>query len=186
MEPLIHYVIPVLFILALNQKLDRRKILRYSLLTLLPDMDFFLGHALLHNIFMPLALSSIVYHLAGRDKSSWMLSTYFLYSHLILDLGFVALLYPIEDSVFSLKINIYTSPKVAGNIWNIITGQGAIGKEAAAIIKSKSEVTEYPLEVAKNAEVSPVFTQIGLMLILIYLLTIALNRFSRRDTVGGQ
>ena len=176
MEPVVHYFIPVAFILALG-KIDRRTVLRYSPLALLPDLDFFFGHAFLHSILMPIAISSIVYHLTGRNRTAWVLSSYFLFSHLILDLGFTALFYPF-GGVLSLNFNLYTSPKVAENVWNLITGQGAFEKEFYTILKLRPNIKTYPIDAAGSAEVSPLFTQTGLMMILLLLLTLLFNRIA--------
>jgi len=177
MEPLVHYAIPVLFMLALNPDADRKKVLRYSPLTLLPDLDFFLGHALLHSVFMPIGISSLVYQYSRKDRTAWMLSMFFLYSHIILDLGWVAILYPLGNFILSLQVNIYTSPKALSNIIKAMTGGGP--GEGLEIINSDSKPVLYPLEAMGKSEISPLLTQVGLMLALLYLMTLLYRRFSR-------
>lgn len=177
MEPVIHLLIPLVLILAFNKDIDRRKVMGYSLLALFPDVDFFFGHAVFHNIFAPLGLSSVIYHIKGRDKTAWKLSMFFLVSHLILDLGFVALLYPIEHKVYTVDLNIYTSPKVFDGVWEVISGNKEVGYELSSIVKSESGITHQPLISARMSEVSPLFTQTGLMLVLLMILTAVFTHF---------
>ncbi|MBD3388900.1 MAG: hypothetical protein GF416_07520 [Candidatus Altiarchaeales archaeon] len=174
MEPLAHYMLPVVFMLAFNPRTDRRTVLKYSPLAVLPDIDFFFGHAILHNIFAPALIGVVVYHVTKKNREALLLSLFFLYSHLILDLGFVALLYPAKANVISLDFNIYTSPGMARNMWGMITGETAMHE---SILKADNRIRAEPIEAAENAPMSPVFTQLSLMLILLALLTLAFKQF---------
>jgi hypothetical protein len=183
MEPLAHYAIPTLFLLALNPKTNRRRVLLYSPLALFPDLDFFFGHAFLHNIFAVAIISIIVYYATGKSRWAGLVSAYFLSAHLVLDLGFVALLYPLKANILSLNVKIYTSPASGRNLLRILSGEGSISEELPGMIKSDSAWVEYPLESAKTSEVAPVITQLSLMLMLISALALA---FSRAATADGK
>jgi len=176
MEPFIHFILPLIFLLAFGKGYCRKKILLYSPLAVLPDIDFFFGHALFHNIFMPFILASIFYHLSGKDRQVWTLSMYFLLSHLILDLGFVALFYPFGGSVFSLNVNIYTSPTVWKNIVSVVSGEAELAAETGNILHSTYAVDILPLEEAAKSPISPVFTQTSLIIALLLVLTFVVGR----------
>lgn len=173
MEPLAHYIIPTVLLLALNPGIDQKRVLKYSPLALFPDLDFFFGHAILHNIFAVILVSVAVYHLARRNNAAFLLSAYFLLAHLVLDLGFVALFYPLRSSMISLNIKIYTSPLIGIRILNMLRGRESIWEGMTEFVKSDSSFVEYPLEAAKTSEVAPLLTQFGLMLALILALSVA-------------
>lgn len=129
MEPILHILIPLLILLALFPKLDKKLIIGLSLLTILIDIDFFiypLHRILMHNIFFVLIISLLVY-LISNNLKAFYISLYYLIAHLILDLtiGGVAIFYPLykklieltislnTDFLFTFNIKIYELSKVA-------------------------------------------------------------------------
>jgi hypothetical protein len=105
MDPLLHLLLPVLFLLAL--RIDTRKVLMLAPLAIFPDFDAVFGlHRAVFHSFIPilvLPLSFIIFSKLKRPE--WMLSAmlvqFYLASHIVLDLGGVAFLWPfLKDQLF--------------------------------------------------------------------------------------
>ena len=104
MDPLMHILLPTLFLLAI--RLDPKMVILFSPLTILPDFDaaFGLHRAVFHSfvpvVVIPVAL--IVY--SKLRKPEWLagalLVQFFLASHVVLDLGGVAFLWPFVEDQF--------------------------------------------------------------------------------------
>ncbi len=105
MDPFVHLLLPLVFLLAL--RLDTRKVLMFAPLTILPDFDALFGlhravfHSFIPVVVLPVAL--IVYTKYRRPE--WLLSAlivqFYLASHVVLDLGGVAFLWPFTtDQLF--------------------------------------------------------------------------------------
>lgn len=114
MDPLMHLVLPLLFLLAL--RIDTRKVLLFSPLTILPDFDaaFQLHRAVFHS-FIPVLVIPIGLILYSKVKRpEWMLSAllvqFYLASHIVLDLGGVAFAWPF------VKDMLYFDPEVTFNL----------------------------------------------------------------------
>lgn len=122
MEPLIHYIIPVVFLIAFAPNLNKKLILLLSPLLFLPDFDFFIKAKVFHCIFFVLGVSFIVYLIYNRfiqkDKKSFYLSLFYLSSHILFDLGGpgVPFFYPISSKLYNLNVLITTSPAKPGKI----------------------------------------------------------------------
>ncbi len=106
---IIHLLIPLLLLLLVCDK-DRR-IYVYILLpiALLPDVDLLYEHrALLHNLFIPLAVLFTSLLTIGRAKITLLISSVYLFSHAILDIfnGGVQIFYPIYNKIFIIKTDI--------------------------------------------------------------------------------
>jgi len=113
MEVLFHILIPVLILLALFPKINRKLVLMLLPLTFVSDFDFFLGHRFLfHNIFFVLLVSAAVYFLFEKKKLPLLIALIFLSSHLILDMSDpgVGLVYPIYDKLVAFNLVMSTSP----------------------------------------------------------------------------
>lgn len=98
MDPLMHLLLPLLFLLAL--RIDTKKVLLFAPLTFLPDFDaaFQLHRAVFHS-FIPVLVVPVGLILYSRFKRpEWMLGAllvlFYLASHIVLDLGGVAFAWP--------------------------------------------------------------------------------------------
>ncbi len=105
MDPFVHLLLPLVFLLAL--RLDTRKVLMFAPLAILPDFDALFGlHRAVFHSFIPvlvLPIALIVYSKYRRPE--WLLSAllveFYLASHVVLDLGGVAFLWPFTtDQLF--------------------------------------------------------------------------------------
>lgn len=107
-----HFLIPLLILLALYPKIDKRLAIGLALLTFVPDLDFFISFThrfLFHSIFFPIILSLIIYFFTKNLKIFWI-SFYYLASHTILDLtmGMVAVFWPIYQKLIEINISLNT------------------------------------------------------------------------------
>ena len=113
MEPILHVLIPLLILLALFPKLDKRLVIGLSLLALIPDIDIYiplLHRTLFHNIFF-VSITSLIIYLISNNLKAFYISLYYLTTHLILDLTFggVALFYPLYKRLIELTISLNTN-----------------------------------------------------------------------------
>lgn len=106
----------MLILLALRQ--DHRLIIPLSIFAILPDLDALIGihRATFHNIFV-LVLIPLIFILIVRMKRPnlvlpGLIVLFYLVSHLVLDMGGVALLYPFYDQAFYLQpaLHFQTGP----------------------------------------------------------------------------
>lgn len=105
MDPVLHLLLPILFLLAI--RVDAKKVIMLAPLAIIPDLDaaFGLHRAVLHS-FVPvlvIPLGLIIYSKLRRPD--WMigalLAQFYLASHVVLDLGGVAFLWPfVKDQFF--------------------------------------------------------------------------------------
>ncbi|UCE80672.1 MAG: metal-dependent hydrolase [Methanobacteriota archaeon] len=110
MDPFQHILLPLLFLLAI--RLDTKKAMLFVPLTVLPDFDALfglhreLGHSIIPMVAIPMAI--IAY--ARFRKSEWLLSAlivqFYLASHVVLDLGGVAFLWPFVPEQFFFEPGI--------------------------------------------------------------------------------
>jgi membrane-bound metal-dependent hydrolase YbcI (DUF457 family) len=105
MDPLLHLLLPVLFLLAM--RIDTRKVLMFAPLAIFPDFDAVFGlHRAVFHSFIPILVLPIGLMIYSKLKRpEWMLSAllvqFFLASHIVLDLGGVAFLWPfVKDQMF--------------------------------------------------------------------------------------
>ncbi len=107
-------LLPVLFLLAI--RIDAKKVMLFAPLAIIPDFDaaFDLHRAAFHSFIVVLVipLSLIIY--ARLRRPEWMtaalLAQFFLASHVVLDLGGVAFLYPFTTDQF------YFDPELTFNL----------------------------------------------------------------------
>ena len=161
MEPVIHFLLPLLFVLALLPKLNRRLVFILSPLTILPDFDWFFGHRyLFHNVFFILIVSLIVYIIFDKKKLVFFLALFFLASHLILELDNlgIGLFYPFYNKLIGINFEVYSSPGKIDFSYNV-------------------GFRINPLSMATREQSSPVFTKIGLFLSLL-LIPVLIIKFS--------
>jgi hypothetical protein len=114
MDPLMHLLLPILFLLAL--RIDTKKVLLFAPLAILPDFDaaFNLHRAVFHS-FIPVVILPVGLILYSRVKRpDWMLSAllvfFYLASHVVLDLGGVAFAWPFTTDM------LYFDPEVTFNM----------------------------------------------------------------------
>jgi hypothetical protein len=114
MDPLMHLMLPLLFLLAL--RLDSRKVLLLAPLAILPDFDaaFNLHRAVFHS-FIPVVIVPVALILYSKYKRpEWMLGAllvlFYLASHVVLDLGGVAFFWPFTTDM------LYFDPEVTFNV----------------------------------------------------------------------
>jgi len=104
MDPFQHLLLPLMFLLAI--RIDHRRAIMFAPLAVLPDFDALfdlhraLGHSFIPILVMPMAI--LVY--ARFRRPEWLLSAlivqFYLASHVVLDMGGVALLWPIIPEQF--------------------------------------------------------------------------------------
>lgn len=117
MEPLLHFLIPVLLLIAFFPKLNKWLILKLSILTVIMDFDIFIPNAhriAFHNIFFVVGITLLVYFIFGELESK--IALFFLGSHLVFDMFMEgpALFWPFYHYLFNLTI------KLTGFLpWNI-------------------------------------------------------------------
>jgi membrane-bound metal-dependent hydrolase YbcI (DUF457 family) len=114
MDPLMHLMLPLLFLLAL--RIDTKKVLLFAPLTILPDFDavFHLHRAVLHS-FIPVLVIPVSLILYSKFKRpEWMLSAllvqFYLASHIVLDLAGVAFAWPFTTEM------LYFDPELTFNM----------------------------------------------------------------------
>jgi len=110
MEPIMHFLIPLLILLVVYPKVDKKIAVLLAFLALAPDLDFFIDFThryLFHSIFFPVILSSIILFFTKNMQVS-LISFYYLMSHLVLDLttGAIALFWPLYQRLIEVKISL--------------------------------------------------------------------------------
>jgi membrane-bound metal-dependent hydrolase YbcI (DUF457 family) len=105
MDPVLHLALPLLFLLAL--RVDTRMAVLLAPLAIFPDFDaaFGLHRAALHNFIFIIVLPVTLIAYSKLVKPTWLpwalVAQFYLASHVVLDLGGVAFMWPIvEDQIF--------------------------------------------------------------------------------------
>ncbi len=166
MDPLFHFIFPVLILLAL--KIEPRKVLLLSPFTLLPDLDALIPphRATMHNLVICLIIPMIFLIYTYYRKKEYiehvLIIQFFLISHIFLDIesGGVALFYPFTDDAYYFSVSIIMSPDSGGQTLNLIVDYG---------------VHDEPLSLTE-AEV-PALSSIVVIMILVIL--IAMTHFPK-------
>lgn len=108
MEPIIHYLIPIVFLLLLFPKTNKKLAFSLAALVWIIDLDFFtpFHRQLTHNLFFLIIMSAIFYFTI--NKKAMYLSAYFIGSHLILDSTYPgnALFWPLYSKAFYITTEI--------------------------------------------------------------------------------
>jgi len=114
MDPLMHVLLPLLFLLAL--RIDTKKAILLAPLAILPDFDaaFNLHRAVFHS-FIPVVILPVCLILYSKTKRpEWLLASmlvlFYLASHVVLDLGGVAFAWPFTTDM------LYFDPEVTFNM----------------------------------------------------------------------
>ncbi|HIH01068.1 TPA: metal-dependent hydrolase [Thermoplasmata archaeon] len=110
MDPFQHLLLPLMFLLAI--RMDHRRAIMFAPLAVLPDFDalFDLHRALGHS-FVPILIVPMAILLYSRyRRPEWLLSAlivqFYLASHVVLDLGGVAFLWPMIPEQFYFEPSI--------------------------------------------------------------------------------
>lgn len=107
-----HFLIPLVILLVVYPNVDKKLAFALAFLTLAPDLDFFIDFThryLFHSIFFPMITGLIIY-LFARSMKIFLISVYYLTSHLILDMstGAVALFWPLYQRLIEFDISLNT------------------------------------------------------------------------------
>jgi membrane-bound metal-dependent hydrolase YbcI (DUF457 family) len=114
MDPLLHILLPVLFLLAI--RMDPKMVLLYSPFAILPDFDalFGLHRAAFHSFIVAILIPLVLVAYSKYKRPEWLAAStlilFFLASHIVLDLGGVAFLWPFTTDMF------YFDPEVTFKI----------------------------------------------------------------------
>jgi len=181
-EPILHLVIPILFLLAFKPKIGKKLIFGLAILTILPDFDFIIGHrSLFHNVFFVLIVSFIVYLMfrfvinkgniekGTENKNAFYLSLYYLFFHLFLDMSKpgIPFFYPISNKLFGFNFNL------------IIRSFGLGGIPS---IETQTNIFTKPLIEATIAQDIWVITTFGLILLAVSLIFIAITFINNKNS----
>jgi len=136
MDPVMHLLLPLLILLAL--RIEARPVILLAPLTILPDFDAVFGlHRAVFHSFIPVLVIPIILIIYSKYKRpEWMLPAlivqFYMASHVALDLGGVAFLWPVSTDMF------YMDPQLNFNM------QGGINFEwhFKAGIKDYQEMAE--------------------------------------------
>ncbi len=112
MDAIFHVMVPLLFLLLVGT--NKKRVLALLPLGILPDLGrFFYIRKGLHSFFFVFLVLMVIYLLnhatrKGREmKSVIAIAAFYLFSHLLLDLGaYMALFYPFSDTTYALQARI--------------------------------------------------------------------------------
>lgn len=110
MDPLMHLLLPLLFLLAL--RVDTRRAVLLAPLAVLPDLDALFGlHRALGHSFIPIVVLPMAVMIYSRfARPDWMpaavMAQFYLASHVVLDLGGVAFLWPLVQEQFYIQLGV--------------------------------------------------------------------------------
>lgn len=105
MDPLMHWLIPVVALLLLG--FSRRKVLLLSFFAWIPDLDYLIPfhRAFFHNLFFPLIIGLLLYKFV-KDKDISKIAVVFIFGHLLLDLTALAWLYPFVPYFLNMDFSV--------------------------------------------------------------------------------
>ena len=109
MEPFVHAIIPLAFLLALFPALDKKYMLSLIPIVWIIDLDSYIGvhRFTFHNIFFVLLMAGLVY--LFWDKKAFFVALYYGFTHLFLDFAYPgpAWLYPLVPKTFYLVSTVH-------------------------------------------------------------------------------
>ncbi|MFH1788623.1 MAG: hypothetical protein ABH834_04525 [Candidatus Altiarchaeota archaeon] len=174
---------PVTTLMLFFPKLSRKRILMYSPLAVIHDIDFFFGHGWLHNVFTLAFISYACYHLSGKNKEVTFIASYLWASHLVLDLQFIRLFYPLYKGFVSLHADVFINPSLSQGIPAYISGCGGAGADAvdvSALVRHRFQATNLPASALFDEDAAPLVSSFGLITVIYALFAIAVYRFRDR------
>jgi hypothetical protein len=110
MDTVMHLALPTLFLLAL--RMDPKRVLLLSPLAVLPDLDALfdlhraLGHSFIPILVLPMALMAYSHARRPEWMQAAMVVQFLLASHVVLDLGGVAFLWPLTMQQIYFEPNL--------------------------------------------------------------------------------
>ncbi|MBU1121034.1 MAG: metal-dependent hydrolase [archaeon] len=110
MDIVIHYIVPFLLLKLFDVK--HRFLPFLALIALLPDLDKLIGvgRMTFHNVFFVLIIIFLVYVFFRKNKEGikvTALTTFFLFSHLLLDLGGpIAMFFPLSPDYYLIEFAV--------------------------------------------------------------------------------
>jgi len=110
MDPFMHLLLPLLFLLAL--RVDAKRAVLFAPLAVLPDFDALfglhraLGHSFIPILVVPLAVVAYAHFRKNEWYAASLVALFYLTSHVVLDLGGVAFLWPIVPDQFFFEPTI--------------------------------------------------------------------------------
>ena len=126
MEPFVHALIPLAFLLAFFPNLDKKYVFTLLPIVWIIDLDSFIGihRYTFHNLTFVLIVAVIAY-LLWKNRTAFWVALYYGLSHLILDLSMPgpAWLYPFVQKTFYLDVSIQ---KGATWMFNVTAGSLSI------------------------------------------------------------
>jgi len=114
-DMLIHLAIPFVALLAFYDRRYLKYVIFLIPLAMIPDIDHIpmltpLRGLLLHNVFILIPTAALTAYTFVKRKfiyyNIFLIATFYLISHLLLDLHYVGLLYPFSNQVFSFKFDV--------------------------------------------------------------------------------
>lgn len=110
MDPFMHLLLPLLVLLAL--KVDAKRAVLLAPLAVLPDFDALfglhraLGHSFIPILVVPLAVLTYAHFRKNEWYAASLVALFYLTSHVVLDLGGVAFLWPLVPDQFYFEPTI--------------------------------------------------------------------------------
>ena len=182
MEPFIHFLLPLAALSLLFPALSRRRISLLSPLALAPDLDFFFGHGILHNVFFLAFLGYAVYYLSKKDRELTFIVVFYWASHLVLDLQFVRLFYPLYKGFISIHAHIYINPSLSQNLPAYLLGrEGAQPVSAADLFDYKMTAKNLPASALYDEQASPMLTSFGLITLIYAVFAVLVYKTKEKD-----
>lgn len=180
MELLLHFLLPLAGLHVFFPSLDRRKVLRLSFLSVAPDLDYVLGHVLFHNVFFLFFFAYCVYYFSGRDGETTFIAVFYWVSHLILDLQFVALFWPLYRGFVSVHADVYVNPAVSQVLPSMLFGRNPATVNSTTIFKHRITASGIPYSLVSMGDESPLLTSFGLIVFLYAVFSLTVSHISRK------
>ena len=141
-----HAIIPLLFLLAVFPKLDKKYVFILLPIVWIIDLDLYLGDLhrfIFGNIFFVLLLAGVAYW--AWDKKAFFVAMFYGVSHLVLDsfYGGTAWLWPIIDKTFYVVASVQYE-----NGWLYDLGIRSLSREDYLILIEDIGVSTYMSETA--------------------------------------
>jgi len=141
MEPFVHALIPLAFLLALFPNLDKKYIFTLVPIVWIIDLDSYIGihRFTFHNLFFVLALACIAY-VIWRNRYAFWVAFYYGFSHLFLDFAMPgpAWFYPIIQKTIYLQATIQRKGE-----WLLSFSLGSLNKEQYTAFVQTVGPTQY-------------------------------------------
>jgi len=180
-EPILHFIIPIIILLAFKPNIDKKLVFGLSVLTVMQDFDFIVGHrSLFHNIFFVVLFSVVIYLLfrlvinknnpkkETENKNAFYLSVYYLFFHLLLDIGVpgVPFFYPFFDKLFAINFNLIVR---------------SFDIDGAYLVDTQTNVfTQSLIEATKSQDVW-LATTFGTVLLTVFFIFVLITVFNRKE-----